>query len=432
MSTHKTQAAGSADAEAAEVIVTSGRRPVGLPRLLVFLFPATTAMYALFQSIQQILLPAQVEVLAPEAKVGALALLTTLSAVASMVALPIGGAISDRTRSRFGKRTPWILVSAAASALLMVGMGLANSLTVLAMLYMLLWFTANFYSGALSAILPDRVAVRHRGIASAVVGLATPVGIIIGVNIASRVDQFSGYAIVAVFVLVATLVLVTGAREPSSLDLQTVRRERRPAGQALAETFQAFKHRDFSLAFASRFGLFMAYFTVSGFLFYTVQDYIGTENLPGGSVPLAVSTLSTVSLVAWVAVATPIGWLADRVNRRKLFVAISAVGVGLCQIIPIVSPSWTGMLIYSALNGAFIGVYFAVDLALMSLVLPNKENQGRDFAFLAVATGLPQVLSSVVAGGLITWLGGYSALFIFSAVCAVIAGIAALRIRSVR
>jgi MFS family permease len=431
MSANETQAVTETGATAIEGDTSTGPR-TGLTRLLVFLFPATTAMYALFQSIQQVLLPAQVESIAPEAKVATLALLTTLSAVASMVALPIGGAISDRTRSRFGKRTPWILLSAAASALLMTGMGLTSSLVVLAVLYMLLWFSANFYSGAVSAILPDRVAVRHRGIASAVVGLATPVGIIIGVNVASRVDQFWGYTIVAVFLVVATMALVIGAREPSSLDLPRLQRERRSAGQAVAEVFQAFKHRDFSLAFGSRFGLFMAYFTVSGFLYYTVQDYIGTENLPGGSVPLAVSTLSTVSLVAWVAVATPMGWLADRINRRKLFVAISAVGVGLCQIIPIVSPSWTGMLVYSALNGAFIGVYFAVDLALMSLVLPSKENQGRDFAFLAVATGLPQVLSSIVAAGLITWFGGYSALFTFSAVCAAVAGIMAIRIRSVR
>ncbi len=78
------------------------------------------------------------------------------------------------------------------------------------------------------------------------------------------------------------------------------------------------------------------------------------------------------------------------------------------MVVPILSPTWTGMLVYAVLSGAFIGTYFAVDLAVMSLVLPDKENEGRDFGILAVATGLPQILSSVIAGVLITFLGGTS------------------------
>jgi len=153
-----------------------------LGRLLALVLPATTAMYGLFQGIQQILLPAQVEHIDAAAKVGNLALLTTLAAIASMIALPTGGAVSDRTRSRFGRRTPWIVIMSAVSALLMVVMGLSTNLGVLALAYMLLWFVANFYQGAISAILPDRVPVERRGVASAVIGLGTPLGILYAVN----------------------------------------------------------------------------------------------------------------------------------------------------------------------------------------------------------------------------------------------------------
>jgi MFS family permease len=177
--------------------------------------------------------------------------------------------------------------------------------------------------------------------------------------------------------------------------------------------------------------LFTAYFTVSGYLFYAVQDYVGARNVPGGNVAVAVSTLSTVSFGTWIAVATLCGWLADKLDRRKLFIAVSAVGLGLSQLIPIVSHTWTGMLVYSAASGASLGTYFAVDLAVMSLVLPHKQSEGRDFAILNVATGLPQLVAPVVAGALISALG-YSSLFLFSAVFAVAAGALAMRIRSIR
>ncbi|WP_060906182.1 MFS transporter [Streptomyces scabiei] len=412
--------------------VTSAADPVRLPRLLAFVFPGTTAMYALFNAIGVILLPAQVARLAPDSKVGVLALVTTLAAVASMIALPTGGALSDRTRSRFGRRAPWLMVMACASAPLTIAMGLSNSLVVIAILLTVLWFTMNFYGGAISAILPDRVPVARRGVASAVIGLGTPVGILFGVNLASRVSQVWAYTALALVLLVTTLALVAGAREPSSLDLVTERpKDRGNATAAVRAFFRAFTHRDFALAFASRFGLFLSYFTVSGYLFFTVQDYVGANNVPGGNVAVAVSTLSTVSFGTWIAVATLCGWLADKLDRRKLFIAISALGLGLSQVIPIVSHSWAAMLAYSAVSGASLGTYFAVDLAVMSLVLPDKENEGRDFAILNVATGLPQLAAPAIAGSLIG-LGGYGSLFLVSGACALVAGALAMCIRSIR
>ena len=419
--------------------VLSGHVPatdaVRLSRLLLFVFPATTALYALFNGISVILLPAQVAQLAPDSKVGVLALLTTLAAVASMIALPVGGALSDRTRSRFGRRAPWLVVMALASGVLTIAMGMSTGLVALGIVMTVLWFTANFYGGAFAAILPDRVPVHRRGVASAVIGLGTPVGILLGVNLVSRVSQFWGYTLLALALVVLTLAFVAGAREPSSLDLVTAKpakpAERRSAMSAAAAFFRGFRHRDFALAFASRFGLFTAYFTVSGYLFYAVQDYVGAHNVPGGDVAVAVSTLTTVSFGTWIGVATLCGWLADKLDRRKLFIAVSAVGLGLSQIIPIVSHTWAGMLVYSAVSGASLGTYFAVDLAVMSLVLPDKESEGRDFAILNVATGLPQLVAPVVAGALISTLG-YSSLFLFSAVFALAAGALAMLIRSIR
>ncbi|OZD18210.1 MFS transporter [Rhodococcus sp. 06-156-3C] len=390
-------------------------------------------MYGLFQGIQQILLPAQVDQIDSAAKVGNLALLTTLAAIASMVALPIGGAVSDRTRSRFGRRTPWMVVMSALSALLLIAMGSSPNLFALAISYMLLWFVANFYQAAISAILPDRVPVERRGVASAVIGLGTPLGILFAVNLVSRVSQFWGYTTIALIFLAATLALVLGSKEDSSIDLALEpKNTTENAPRFIASFFAAFAARDFRLAFISRAALFLSYFTVSGYLYYTVQDYVGLENLPTDNLAVAVSTLSTISVITWTIVATAAGWLADRLDRRKLFVGVSAVGMGLSMLAPIISPTWTGMIIYAVLSGAFVGVYFAVDLAVMSLVLPDKANEGRDFGILAVATGLPQILSSVIAGALITFLGGYIALYLFGALSAVVSGLVILRVRSVR
>lgn len=416
------------DAETA----TTPVRPVGLGRLLTLLLPATTAMYAAFNGVQQILVPAQVEAFDPAAKVTNLAVITALAALASVVALPIGGAASDRTRSRFGRRSPWIVAMSVLSAVLLLGMGLSTGIVVLALTQVAVWFAANLYQGAFAAILPDRVPVARRGLASAVIGLGAPLGIMVGVNLASRVGQLWAYALFGLAFAATSVVLVLGAREASSIDIVPPARITRRPAQTLRAFFEAFRSRDFGFAFLSRACLSLAYFTVSGYLFYSMQDYIGVANIPGGDVAVAVSTLATISVATWAVVAMFTGWLADRLDRRKLFVGISSAGLAVSMLVPVLSPTWTGMVVYSVLSGAFIGTYFAVDLAVMSLVLPDKANEGRDFGILAVATGLPQALSSVVAGVLLIAFDSYVALFVFGAACAFAAGLLIMRIRAIR
>nr|MDT0656971.1 MFS transporter [Micromonospora sp. DSM 115978] len=401
-------------------------------RLLALLFPATAAMYALFNGISAVILPAQVEAVDPASKVANLALLTTLAAIASMVAIPAGGAISDRTRSRHGRRTPWIAAAAVVSAVICVLMGLADSLPGLIVTTVALWFAANFYSGAITAILPDRVPRDRRGLAAAVIGLGTPVGIVLGVQVASRVSHLTAYAVIAVVLLVTTALLLLGAREGSARDLPVVVRDRGSPSELFRAYFAAFAARDFRLAFASRFLLFLSYFVVSGFTFYTLQDHIGTGNVPDHDVAAAVTTLMTLSIAVWMVVASVAGWAADRLDRRKLFVGVSALGVAASMMIPLAMPTWTGMLVYSACLGASIGTYFAIDLAVMSLVLPDADSEGRDLGILQVATGLPQLLAGAIAAAVITWFGGYPALFAFGALCAVVSGLLMLRIRGIR
>jgi MFS family permease len=419
-------ATAAPESEAAE-------RPPRIGRLLAFLFPATTGMIAVYQGIQVILVPGQVEHFDPVHKVGILAVLTTFVAIASMVGIPLGGALSDRTRSRFGRRTPWIAATSIVSGVLMIAMGYAGNLVLLGVFYTALWLTSNMYQGAVTALLPDRVPESRRGVAASLIGLATPIGVLVGVQVAGAAGPVWGYIIIAIVLVVTALALAFGAREGSSVDLPA--RPRSESGGVLAgirSFLSGFADRDFRLAFISRFFLSLSYATATGFLYFTLSDYVGTENIPGHNVPAAVATLTSVLVVGWVVVAMFGGWLSDKLNRRKLFVGISAIGLAITMFIPILSPTWTGMLVFSVFAGVFIGVYFAVDLALMSLVLPNKLSEGRDLGILNVATGLPTILSGAVAGLLITLSGGYAALYVFGTVCALISGIVVFFIRKVR
>ncbi|MGQ4383755.1 MFS transporter [Streptomyces sp. SAS_270] len=410
--------------------VTDPRDPIKLGRLLTFVFPAVTMLYAAQNAIGAVLLPEQIADIAPGNKVGALATAATMGAVIGLFALPVGGALSDGTRSRFGKRNPWIFVTGLLGTVVAIALGAAPSLATVTALFALSALVFNVYGGAISAILPERVPETRRGIASAIFGLGTPVGILVGVNIAGALSRTAAYWTLAVLFAACSVVLVIGAKEPDCTGVPKPTRER--GRVEWRKLLSAFRSHDFTFAFISRAAFFLGYAVVNGYLLYTLSDFIGEENLPGHSAATGVSIITTISTVMWLVIATTMGWLADKLNRRKAFVAVAAVGLGATMFIPVLFPTWPGMLAYGFLSGGFIGTYFAVDLALMSLVLPDPENQGRDMGILTAGLALPGLFAGGLAGLIISSPGGYTALFCFAAACAAIGGIATWRIRGVR
>jgi MFS family permease len=402
-------------------------------RLLGLLSTSSIALFAVFQGMQQILIPAQVAGIDPAQKIENLALLTTFTAIAGVLGLLTGGMLSDSTTGRFGRRAPWLVATSLIGAVLLGVLGSSVSLTAMAVAYASLSFTLGIFQSAQTAILPDRVPLSARGTASAVIGLGTPLGVLVGVNYAARVPQLVGYAGLAALLVVTTFALVVFAPERPFLKSEQSA-PALPATRWHARTlaiFSGFRHRDFTLAFVSRALMFLGIFTVTGYSFYILQDMIGVANLPGKDPAIAISVLGSLQVAVWV-ISVPIaGWLADKFDSRKRIVGFSSLGMVVTMFIPVLFPTWYGMLAFFMLAGIFFGAYMAVDLALMSLVLPDKHSEGRDMAVLNVASAGPQIVSPILAGALIThW--GYDQLFYFGALASLAGGLMVFMIRRVR
>ena len=408
-------------------------RTIGTPRVLSTLFPGVIGLYGVYQGIQQALLPAQVASIDPANKVAVVALTALVSSVAGTIALPLGGALSDRTRGRFGRRTPWLLVSAVLTALACVLMARATTVPLLAISIGFVWFFANIYQSTIYAVIPDRVPVRLRGTASSVVGLGLPLGILASVNVVTRTGQFWGYAVLGLFLVLATVVFVLVAPEsPVSTSEARVRAPRLSAAARAAAFFAGFRHRDFTLVFLSRLFFFLGFFAVIDYVFYIVSDYVGPENTPFGDVNGAVAAVASINTISQVVAIVAFGWLADRLDRRKVVVALSAVAMAAAFLAPIVARDWTGLLVYAVVGGAATGVYFAVDIAIMSLVLPSRADEGRDLALLALATSVPAATAPLVAAGVFGLTGSYTWVLVLGAAAAAVGATFMFGVRGVK
>jgi MFS family permease len=411
-------------------------KPRSLPAAIIGLASAALAMVCVFQGIQQVLIPYQVLQIDAAHKVGVLALLTTLAAALAVVGSLAGGALSDRTSTRFGRRSPWLVAMAVISIGLMVSLAVVRTLTAVAVIYAVLWFCMNFYQSVLNAIIPDRIPQERRGVVSSAFGLGAALGLALGVNAVAPLTLEQGYLALAGVMFAATAACVILVHEgatpeaPATALQAAACRAPAPKGPWLG-IFEAFLELDFALAFITRAMAFTALATVWGYTYYILQDHIGSANLPYHNVKGAIGILVDTQTVAWIVGGAGAGWLADRLDRRKLFVGICSIGMAVSMLVPLTSPTWTGMVVFYALMGLFFGVYLSVDLALMTLVLPSRENEGRDLAVLSIANAGPQLLSPVIAATIIS-TAGYDALFLFGFIVSLLSGVAVFFIRSVR
>ncbi|WP_349307855.1 MULTISPECIES: MFS transporter [unclassified Streptomyces] len=392
--------------------------------LLTLLLMANSAMLAVYMGVGAVLLPTQIEAIDPAHKVAILGVVGGISAVFATAFNPIAGALSDRT----GRRNPWILGGALASLAGLAFLGSVHTALLVGIGWCLVQATMNVYQAAVTAVVPDRIPAARRGTASALVGLALPIGGTVGVLIASQTAGHlrTGYLVFGIMIAGAALLLTTMCRD-------VPRREPAPSvprREQLAAFLSALSHHDFRWAFIGRALMVLGYFSVVGYQLYILDDHIA---LPAGLKPAAAMAILTPVSMAAMALSTVVGGLlSDRWNRRKVFVGVSAALAGLVMVVPVVSPTWTGMLVFSALNGLAFGCFMAVDTALVTLVLPRAEDAARDMGVLNIANAGPQIIAPFVASAVVTTLGGYTPLFLVGGALSLLGALAILPIRSVR
>jgi len=397
-----------------------------LRRLFGFSVPMYTSIYLIVGAVPGVLLPLQVAAIDDANKAANLALITGIGALVAMIASPIAGLISDRTRSRFGRRAPWLVLGALATGLALVGVGLANGVAQLVIAWAIVQLTLNLVISPLSALMPDRVPTERRGLFSTIVGLATMAGAIGGQAVGAAFAQNIGlaYLVLPGFMIIMVVLFVLFAPDSSS---KGIAREKFSL-KVFLSTFWVSprKHPDFAWGFLGRFLLFAGYFAITGYQLYLLQDYIGLGDEAVGYVAM----LGLASLVGMLLTTSIAGPLSDRVGRRKIFVIAASLLMGASMIIPLVLPTLLGMILFSVICGMGFGAYMAVDGVLMSMVLPSSDSYSKDLGVNIAAT-LPQTIAPFL-GGMIVLTFGYLGLFPVGILLAVLGALAIIPIKSVR
>jgi MFS family permease len=355
-------------------------------------------------------------------------------AIAALVGNPIFGALSDRTRSRFGRRAPYLVGGALAGFAALDSIGMATSLGMVLVGWCLAQLAYNAVLAAMVAIVPDQIPASQRGTVVGILGMCMPVGQIVGTFF---VQQLAGNLTLALLVpgalglvAVVALALVLPRGLPPA-PVVVAAGSGTSAAPARSRRFDLLAHRDFSWAWLSRVLFVMGSIFLQAYQPFLLIDELGFD---ASQVPRLIfrSTLvHAAMMVVWSLIA---GRLSDRTGRRKPIAMAGSVLQGLGLWLIAGSHSYTTFLFGVALAGMGHGVYEGVNLALVTEVLPDRDRHAaKDLGLLNITNTLPQVVAPLAAPAILMLSGGdYTLLFLVAGTAPFLGAVLLAPLKSVR
>ncbi|MBT1175042.1 MFS transporter [Bifidobacterium sp. LC6] len=382
------------------------------------------------QVVAAVLLPQRLSIIAPDSKDAIFGVLNSATALASLISNLVVGNMSDRTRSIFGRRTPWIAAGGILAGVTLFLIGFLPDGVSIGVSYCLAMVGLNMMIAPVVASLSDRVPESLRGTMSAFISAGTLFGSALGQIVGAQfiTMMMPGFIVSGiVMALSGVLTVIFWPREASSKDMP----KQKADFKSILVSFKppVKDSRDFWLAFVGRSLLLFSYYMILNYQLYILQDFIGLDDKSAGS---TLSIMSVVLMVVSLVSALSAGPISDKIGRRKVPVVAASLLLAVGYAMPWLLHNAMGMILFSAIGGFGYGMYGSVDQALNVDVLPNEEEAGKDLGILNIATTLGQMVGPIVTSSIVVATKSYALVFPTAIALAVVGCVFIMLIKKVK
>lgn len=345
-------------------------------------------------------------------------------ALFALIGNPIGGAISDRTNIFFGRRRTWIIIGPLIGCASLVWIGMATEVWQVAVAWSIAQFFFNIGMAAYTALIPDQVPIEKQGTISGILGLVTPIAIVVGMGlmtVLTDLEPLAKWTLLAVIGLFGPIVSALLIKD-GKVDMPPKNPARIPFAAKLSAIYPSpRKYPEFTWAILSKFLLMMG-FSSSVYLAVMLINRKGYTEAEATS---GVASLQMISLAAMALTSVLGGMWSDKAKKQKPFLYGSAFVMLIGTLIFAFMNDYSAFIVATIIIGLGAGCFTAVDTALVARILPSKEDSAKDFGLMNVANALPQSIVPAIAP-LLLGIGGWTFFYLALAAC-VVASILATR-----
>lgn len=325
-------------------------------------------------------------------------LIVAIGAAEAMIGPAIMGWLSDRSGSKWGRRRPFIAVGAGMTAIALLVLGQAQSIAGLMIAYLLIQISDDIGTGPYSSAIPELVSEAHRGKASGTMGLLQLLGQVTAVAAGLFLGGGSMiFVAMAAVNIVCAIFSILAIRELESSVVTTPS----PSEPIRFRTiWEPLRDPDFRWAWFTRFLNALGFYVVLNYLLNFLEDVVKVYDL--GFITFDEPFKAAIAMAAILSLSGAIssvinGRRADRVGRKR--VVIEAGWIMFIALFAFCFVSEYALVAPLALIfGVGYGAYLSADWALVSDVLPDKENPARDMGVWQMSVAAPQVFSGLIGG----------------------------------
>lgn len=368
-------------------------------------------------------------------------LIMSIDNVLALCLIPLFGWLSDKTRTRYGRRMPYIMIGTAISVLLfplIAVMFIINTIPGLIVVMILLVISMHMYRAPAVSLMPDITPKPLRASANGIINFVGYVGVVIGsimtmLFLVSKPDGagmlphitenqnliFIPFVIISILMIISIVSLVLKFRENKVRD--EVKSDM-AIGESMAETIEVVAEdkplgrRDrinFIILFCSIMFWFFAFNAMMTFgSLYADKEVTllsGAFKPRWNGIGMAIAVMGISGMLAFL----PAIKLSKKIGRKNSVLIGLVVMIVMLLSASFITKLGVPVLILFAIAGAGWSV-INLNSYPMLVEMSNSKNVGRITGCYYIATQTSQAVTSICIGFVLDWLG-YAVYFPYAA-----------------
>lgn len=361
-------------------------------------------------------------------------IIMALDNLLALFMLPLFGSLSDKTNTKFGKRTPYVFIGSIAAIICFIFIPIINDLTIFIIVLSVLLLAMSTFRSPAVALMPDVTCKPHRSKANAVINLLGSAGgilvlvfgIIFKTSESGRTDFFFFVITTCALMLIALIVFILTVKEKKwSLEMHQNTQtyfpdkeveERNVKGGKLS------KGQFISLLFilASVVLWYMGYNAV------TSKYSLYAEKVLKQDYNLTMIIAQVAAIISYI----PVGIIASKIGRKICIIAGVLILFTSFFVAYFMTAGSSPIIMYVLFALAGIGwATINVNSFPMVVELAKGSDTGKYTGFYYTASMGAQIVTPVLSGAIMDAVGNMTPLFIYASVCVALAVVTMIFVR---
>ncbi len=360
----------------------------------------------------------------------------TFDNIFGVIFQPAFGKLSDRCRSRLGKRRPFIVYGAPVSAVLFAlipWMALKTNLPTTMIFIILFVFSMSLWRAPAVALMPALTPPELRSEGNAIINLMGGVGSVIGMvagtlvsviyllvtgtKVTTENEQFTSFPYVfllgAIVMIIGMIVVRITVKEPSSLEEVAANNQaadekaaKKAAKEAKkAEKLSSGERKSLIFMLGGLFFLFCGTNAITTFFALFAAEVLGKTTGEA-------TFMTTLFALCSAAAAIPAGKMGKKLGRKKT-ILIGLVVFMAVFLLYVVTRNMAVIWLALILGGA-ANMFITVNTLPLVLEIGGVDKVGTFTGYYYTATFSAQIASPIVYGIVRMLSGTYLSLFVYS------------------